>query len=164
MTGNDIKEHLELYLSTTVDSEKVVLIINECLALIGDLVLCYDEIELSPGDGGWDQLPENTTAVVSVTLDGKAYDNWTSRGTSIHFGELGVFNAVIRRMANEIKSLNDSIDIHPLFKPALIFYTRGIWKIIEDDTSQDGHRLLEQFKEESLKAYNIIKRIRDRGV
>ncbi len=164
MTGNDIKNYLELYLTTTVDSDKVVLIINECLNIIGDLALNYEVIEVTPGENGWGKLPEDTTAVVSVEQNGKPYDNWTTRGLSIKLGSLGVYDVVLRRMIPQIEELADEIKIHPLFKSPIIAYTRGMWKVIENEDSQDGHRLLEQFKEEALKAYNILKNVRERGV
>lgn len=164
MTGTEVKEHVDLYLSTDVEDNKVLMLINESLNMIGDLALNDQEVTITTnGDAEWKSLPPDTTNVKSAYKGSDVVNDWFVRGTKIHFQSPGTYHVVIRQMVPEITDLSDEIMIHPLFKMAILSYVRGMFKVIDDDESRDGQALLAQFKEESLKAFNLLERIRDRG-
>ena len=165
MKGTDVKEHAELYLNTTVEDSAVLMLINESLNMIGDLALNDQEVVITTSVGGeWKPLPDDTTNVKAVYSGNDAVDDWYVRGMRIRFQRPGTYQVVIRQMIPEIESLSDEIQVHPLFKMAILSYVRGMLKMIDDDQSADGQALLAQFKEESIKAFNLLERIRNRGI
>ena len=165
MKGTDVKEHAELYLNTTLDESKVLMLINECLNMIGDLALNDQEVTITTSNAGeWKALPFDTTNVKAVYEGTSAVDDWYVRGMRIRFQRPGTYQVVIRQMIPEIESLSDEIQVHPLFKMAILSYVRGMLKMIDDDESRDGQALLAQFKEESLKAFSLLERIRNRAI
>lgn len=163
MTGLEAKKLLDTYLSVDAEPELVLTIINEALNLIGDLALHVEEYSIDFGElTGWVDLPSNTTSIQSVSMNDQQIQNYEIRGMKISFENPGTYDVVIRTLLPELVKLEDEIEIHPIFNSAIIAYLRGFYKMMEDDASQDGMRLLAEFKEECLKSHNTLDRIRNR--
>lgn len=146
-TGNDIKVASELYTGASLEPEEILLIINESLDTIGDLALYDTEVSVvAEGKNEWCSLPEDTTAILYVEdMTGQNYNGWTTNGTKIKFQDVGEYLAGVRRMVPKISSLDDNILIHPLFRKAILAYTRGFIKLMDDDQSSDGMAQMQEF-------------------
>jgi len=163
MTGLEAKRHLDVYVGVDSEEDLVLLIVNEALNLIGDLAFHTEEHSLfSRVESEWLDLPENTTNIQSVSMDGQQIQNYEIRGLKIRFENSGTYDVVIRTLPPKLEDLEDEIEVHPVFNSAIIAYLRGFYKMMDDDTSQDGARLLAEFKEECIKSFNTLERIRNR--
>lgn len=146
-TGNDIKVAAELYTGASLEPEEVILIINEALDTIGDLALHDTEVSVVAEEKNkWCNLPEDTTAILCVSdKAGQNYNGWTTNGTKIKFEDVGEYLVGMRRMVPKISTLDDKIVIHPLFRKAILAYTRGFIKLMDDDQSSDGMAQMQEF-------------------
>lgn len=160
MTGAEIKRLAGLYIpGIEIEDSEAVAVINEALSILGDLGLVYGQITVEAEAGDWLYLPEDAT-IVSVVLerDNSAYVNWKIRGNRIMFEDSGEFTINARRVPPLLTEILDEPDIHPMYQRCIVNYLRGFFKVKDDDTSQDGHRMLAKFEEDAMRTFNILRR------
>lgn len=161
MKGSDLKPLVETYVGTNIDSETLILMINECLDAIGDRALLYKEFDMILNAGEYKSLPDNVTAIIEVvTSNRELYTDWQTLGTLIRVLDSGGYYITARMMTPHISSLDEEIEIHSLFNYAIICYLRGISKKIDDDMSQDGTEQLQIFNAEVQKAHETLLSVR----
>lgn len=166
MTGVQAKEQAELYVGAEI--EEALIIINECLNIIGDAASHFDEEDIpiaAVTNGTWVELPSDTTSIIKVENDsGIPISEWESRGTRLRVLTGGVpdgdYSAIIRRMVPVLADLEEEIDIHPLFNTAIVLYLRSFAKLADDDSSPDGDKQLQMFNAELAKAHGTLEQIR----
>lgn len=163
-TGEHVKRAAELYVGAEMDSEEdAILIINEALETIGDLALNSEDYPVIAENAEWNELPKDTTAINYVLdSDGKIYQEWTSDSTRIKFTKPGSYIVNLRRMVPQITSLDEEIQIHPLFHKPIIAYVRGFMKLMDDDQSADGQAQMQDFANSVGLAHQTLSNIRKR--
>lgn len=160
MFAIEIKELAELYIpGLEIDDGEAVSVINEALSILGDLGLVYGKITVEAEKGKWFYLPEDATVVSVVTkADDAPYMHWKIRGRAIMFEDSGTYVIHARRIPPPIQNILDEPEIHPMYQQCIVTYLRGFFKVRDDDSSEDGHRLLGKFEEEALRAFNALRR------
>ena len=159
MTGTDIQQSIQRYLGASVAPADVIAVVNECLDAIGDRALIHDTIPLTLVARVWEELP-NVTSIIGVLVNNKPYNKWQTKGTSIRVHDAGDYVVKVRKMADHIDGIGDTVEIHRLFHFSILCYVRGTFKLFDDDESADGHKLIQQFEEETNKAYETLTKIR----
>lgn len=159
MNGDEIRNKAAAYVGKSVDDATALEIINDALDEISDLGLCYANIDVTAEAGKWYDLPDDATAVVQVTdSEGNFVYNWKQLGQRIMFSIPGSYVISARRQPPHIESLSVEPQIHPLYHQAIATYFKAVQKLRVNDESSDGHRLMEQFRSDVQRAYNILSR------
>lgn len=163
MNVSTIRSLAEIFCGVSIEDDIAIGLVNEGLAMIGDLTNNYEDVELTSTNREWIELDSKITNVVTVTKsDGAPYSGWTTRGMSIRFDENGVYNVTVQKMPEEVTSVLDTPDCHPMFHRALVTYLRGMVKLIRNDQSAIGAQLLQQFEQEITRVNAVLERSRQR--
>ncbi len=163
MNVSKIRSLAEIFCGVSIEDDIAIGLVNEGLAMIGDLANNFETVEITSTDRSLIELGPNITNVVLVTKqDGSPYSGWTTRGMSIRFDEDGVYNVTVKKMPEEVTSVLDTPDCHPMFHRALVTYLRGMVKLIRNDESAIGAQFLQQFEQEIARVSAVLERSRQR--
>lgn len=160
MTGTDIKTQAELYLDYTIDDDNFVTIINRALNIIGDKAMKIAEIEISePTEDTWYDLPDDLTYIIRVVNeDGNIFTKWEYFNNQIRLNTEDYCKIYCRKIPDDISAKGDAIGIHDLYQEPLIDYVVSFIKLMKNDTSEDGHKLDKEFRQEVARVYNQLQR------
>jgi hypothetical protein len=163
MNVSTIRSLAEIFCGVSIEDDIAIGLVNEGLAMIGDLAYNYEDVEFKSTDRAWIELGSDVTNVVTVTkADGTPYSGWTTRGMSIRFDEDGTYLVTVKKMPQDVEQVSDEPDCHPMFHRALVTYLRGMVKLIRNDQSAIGAQLLQQFEQEVARVSAVLERSRQR--
>lgn len=163
MNVSRIRNLVEIFCGVSIEDDMLLSLVNEGLAMIGDLANNHVDIEITSTNREWMKLDSDITNVITVTKeDGKPFAGWTTRGTSIRFDESGMYNVTVKKMPKDVTSVTDEPDCHPMFHRALVTYLRGMVKLIRNDQSAIGAQLLKQSESEITRVHGVLERTRQR--
>jgi len=163
MTGLQIKAAVELYIDDTLESTNVLTAINEAISIIGDMALVFDKVESDYKANMWYPLPAGCTYVDEVNIcDGtnSVYTGYRIKGNEILFGSSNRYIINYRRQPRGIASLNDTPEIHEAYHQPIVTYVKGWVRLVDDEDSNDGLRLMAQWEKDIQRVYNMLKRKR----
>lgn len=165
MTGEQIRERVERYVDDSTDDLDALAAINEALAILGDQGLIYETLGFIADAGVWYNLPIDCTYVSHVTRSIGAntfssYINYQIEGNSILFSDDGSYIIHYRRNPASLTSLAQSPDVHQSFHQCIVTYCKSWFKLKDDDESQDGLRLAQQWERDIQRVYNALNRKR----
>ena len=141
MTGSDILSYVEMRMGVTVDSDKLLVAINEALDRLNDHGLLYGTITVDVTDEDEEySLPNDFTFVEKVfVLDGGdvyLYEGFHYRNGIIYFNDEEKFEIIARKMPKHLTAIGDSFtDLHKMYHQGVKFYVLGWFK--ENDDDQD---------------------------
>lgn len=160
MTGDDIKDKVERYTNMSVSDELILDAINEAINWLGNMNYIIDVITISPKAEEEYQLPPDLIKIMSIedTEEDVYYQNYLIDGDIIRFKDEGEYKIYAQRNPNEIDSISEELPLHSMLQACVLNYAKGYTKVTRDDTSEDGHRLLEKFEKDATKAYEVLKR------
>ena len=164
MTPANIKEKVERYLTKdNIENEIILDGIEESISWLGNMGYVINTINEEFEEKLFYTLPKDVLGVIKVEdiEEETYYENWKVDGNLIRFGETGKYRIFLNRNPIFPTGIDEELDIHPLLQYAILDYVKGFCKVTIDDTSEDGHRLMQKFKEDALKAYKMIRRNRD---
>ena len=163
MNVAQMRQSAEKYCGTAIEDDILLTAVNEALESIGDLGLIFDEKELLLSVAGtWYELPDTTTNIVNVFKEGKPYSQWQTRGYEIKFADAGDYVVTLQKMPEYVEVGADIPECHLLFHKAIVTYLRAFIKLTKDDSSQDGHKLMDLFYKEVERISAILQRNRKR--
>ena len=163
MNVSTIRSLAEIFCGVSIEDDIAIGLINEGLAMIGDLANNYEDVEFTSTGRTWMDLGDNVTNVVTVTKsDGSPFSGWTTRGMSIRFDEDGTYLVTVKKMPEDVEQVSDEPDCHPMFHRALVTYLRGMVKLIRNDESAIGAQFLQQFEQEVARVSAVLERSRQR--
>ena len=161
MTGNDIKSKISRYVGKEPDDDIVLDAIEDAINKLGNMGYIIDTIAFEGAEKNeFYKLPKDLIRIVKVEKlnEDKYYLNYLVDGIRIRFGDDGDYRIFAEKHPQQLDSLNDEIEMHPMLQNCVKNYAIGYVKVSIDDTSEDGHRLKEQFMQYAERAYRTLKR------
>ena len=161
MTPNEIQEKVQRYLNRdTVADEQIMDAIEEAINWLSRMGFLIDTIEKEYEGKDFYELPEDLIAIFKVEdVEEETYlRDYKIDGNLIRFAEDGKYRLFAERQPKVPESMNDELEMHDSLQYAVLDYVKGFCKVSIDDTSQDGHRLMQKFQQDALKAYQFLKR------
>lgn len=160
MTGNDIKDKVERYTDMTVSDDLILDAINEAISWLGNMNYIIDVITISPEAEKEYGLPSDLIKILSIEDTEKDfyYENYLIDGNIIRFKDEGNYMIYAQRNPDEIDRMSKELPLHSMLQSCILNYVKGYAKVTIDDTSEDGHRLLQKFEQDSVKAYQTLTR------
>lgn len=160
MTGEKLRTEAIRYNGFNITEDDAIAYLNESLRRLGDMGLVYGQIDVSAQAGVGYALPPDLLHVVRVETQGSRlpYDGFRMVADEILFNRNGDFTIYARRMPSPMEFIDEEPDVPVLFHNALLLFLRGMTKLQDDETSQDGHMLVQQFEEEAAKAFRSLQR------
>lgn len=163
MTGTEIQSYIEARMGTQVESDLVIMAINEAIDMLGDDTLLYDTIEdfNVSNSSQWYSLPPDYTVVKKVTTtndDGKEvlYMKWNYRNGEISFNDEKTYTITARKLSHHISDIADDLGLHRLYDNAIKFYALAWFKENDDDNDQAVTKYYERFNTAAQKAANTL--------
>ncbi len=163
MTLQEMITAAAAYIDDDIEEEDALIAVNEAQAKLGDMAFVQDQITL-PHDASevraWHELPPSLTRIVRVTQarDGKPYSAYQKSGQMIRFNSPGQYTITYRRMPKPITRLDEEPEVPQVFHGALVTYLRAWVRLKEDEDSQDGLRLIQEFYVDADRAYRTLLR------
>lgn len=159
MTCAKIKAAAELYCGASATNDQTLIILNEALAEISDMGLCFSTSTITAIKDTWYNIPSDATFVLNVTdAEGTYYTNYLIQAQKIKFPVDGTFYLTYRRQPVELTTINDTPEVHPVLQNALVTYMKAYLKLRIDDESVDGQNLMNKFQQQVMRAYKILSR------
>lgn len=165
MTISDMIEAVETYCNVSVSSssntitpDQIIDLVNETLDKIADMtdnftIQTFNSVQ----SNSWNELDTRTLSIIEVRdSEEQIHNNWKVKNTEIYFYESGSYEVLTKTMPNLVSETADTPDCHPIFYRPIIDYLRGMTKLRNDDTSQDGLRLVKSFYEQIKRAAKVI--------
>jgi len=165
MTISDMIEAVETYCNVSVSSssntitpDQIIDLVNETLDKIADMtdnftIQTFNSVQ----SNSWNELDTRTLSIIEVRDSGEQiHNNWKVQNAEIYFYESGSYEVLTKTMPNLVSAVSDTPDCHPIFYRPIIDYLRGMTKLRNDDTSQDGLRLVKSFYEQIKRAAKVI--------
>lgn len=166
MTVEELLRSAALYADDDIEQVDALTAVNEALIKIGDMAFVHDETTLAGvAPGVWHPLPSDLTSVVSVKdVRGRDYPRFKVMGAMISFGNPGDYKIRYRRMPKRVTEMSDTPEVPAVFFAALATYLKSWFKLKEDEDSEDGMRLRQEFSIDVQRAYNVMLRGQRRGL
>jgi len=162
MTGTEIQVYIEKRMGITVESDDVLMAINEAIDMLGDMGLLYDTInDIEVADTTeWYNLPPDFTFIEKVlTSKGELYLRWNYRNGQINFSDLNTYQIIARKMGKHLENIADSFtDIHRLYHNSIKFYALAWFKENDDDNDQAAEKYYERFAATAQQATQTLLR------
>jgi len=156
INAKSIKEIAEDRLNTTIEVDRAIKIVNHSLYELGSLGLAYQEATFEAEKNIWYDFPPDDIEmlyVIDMEKDNYYYRYRYENGR-VNFAESGEYKVACRTMPQEVDNLvEDTIDLNPMYKAALVDYFIAHIKLAQDDTSEDGHKREEMFQAKAERAY-----------
>ena len=108
-------------------------------------------------------MPDDLISVIKVEdTDGEEYyKGYLIDGKLIRFEDAGKYRVFGERQPQVPAGPDEELALYPLLQYCVLDYVKGFCKVSIDDTSQDGHRLMQKFQQDALKAYQSIRKGRN---
>lgn len=160
MTGQDIIEKTKRYISREPDTDLVIDAIQSAINWLGNKGYIIDKIDIEAEPDGFYEFPEDIIRVIKVEIpaENKYYYSYIIDGNLIRFQDKNEYRIFAEKHPFKYQNRHEEIPMHPMLQGCVEDYVKGYCKLSIDDTSQDGHRLIQEFKENSAKAYQVLKR------
>lgn len=154
-TGNDIKALAESIVDDTLIEEDVIENINMALLEFAEVFRKTDTQEITVTDtDAWTDRTAGHLAVLKITSGGKDYTGkfeLTYDRAKIKFPAVGTYTITSLIAPDAITSLDDTIEVHDLFKPGIAQFVGAYFKLKDNDQNPDGLRM-------ESKALSMIRR------
>ena len=164
MTPNEIKEKVERYLNRdNVDLNSITDGIEEAMNWLGNMGYLINTINMVVEAEEFYELPEDLISILKIEDPEKKeiVTDYIVDGNLIRFKEQGEYRVFAERQPLTPLDESTELELHIMLQYCVLDYVKGFCKVSIDDTSQDGHRLMQKFQQDSLKAYQAIKRGRN---
>jgi len=161
MTGTEVKNKVERYINTTCDEDLILDAIEDAINWLGSMGYIIDTVLLEGVEADeFYELPSDLIKVLKVEKpdDKEYYYDYLIDGDLIRFADDGKYRIFAQKNPSMISAIGDELNMHPMLENCIVTYAKGFIKVTIDDSSQDGHRLLQKFEKDSLKAYLTLKR------
>jgi hypothetical protein len=166
MTVQDLIDAASAYIDDDIELADAIIATNEAQARIGDMAFIYDGVTLNGCIvNTWYDLPAEVTTIVAVKRDdGKRYTNYRKLGQRIEFAHPGTYSVEYRRMPVAVSKATDAVEVPAPYHSALVTYMRYWAKAKEDEDSEDGMRLKQEFYLETDRAYRALLKSERKGL
>ena len=164
MTPNEIKAKVERYLNRdTIDIEHINDALEESINWLGRAGYIIDTLIFDAEEKEFYELPDDLISVIKVedTDEEEYYEGYLIDGKLIRFEDAGKYRVFGERQPQVPDGPDKELALYPLLQYCVLDYVKGFCKVSIDDRSEDGHRLMQKFQQDSLKAYQAIKRGRN---
>lgn len=160
MTGRDILEKAERYIGRKPDELVVIDGIQEAINWLGNKGYIIDTINVNATAKQRYDLPSDLIRIIKIEnqKENKYYYNYILDGNRIRFGDDGEYKIFAEKHPFLIENIDKDLNLHSMLEGCVLTYVKGHCKVVLDDTSEDGHRLLKKFKEDAVMAYRTLKR------
>ena len=160
MTPNEIKAKVERYLNRdTVDIEHINDALEESINWLGHAGYIIDTLIFNAEEKEFYELPDDLISIIKVedTDEEEYYEGYLIDGKLIRFEDAGKYRVFGERQPQVPAGPDEELTLYPLLQYCVLDYVKGFCKVSIDDTSQDGHRLMQKFQQDAAKAYRSIK-------
>ena len=160
MTGQELKDKVKRYMNKEPSDDDVLDGIQEAMNELGVRNHLIDTEDISAAAKDENTLPNNYIRVIKVEIpeENKYYFNYLIDGNKIRFANEDDYKIYYQKHPETYKDLSEELPMHPMLQKCVLDYVKGHCKVIINDTSEDGHRLLQQFTEKSMMAYEVLTR------
>lgn len=161
MTGNDIKDKADRYTSADITEDTIIDAIQDAFNWLGSKGYIIDTLLLEDIDADtFYSLPKDLVRIIKVEKpeENEYYYDYLIDGNMIRFGSEGTYRIFAERNPPMVNDMTTELPLHPMLANCVSNYAKGYAKVSIDDTSEDGHRLLQQFRQDAMLAYNTLKR------
>jgi hypothetical protein len=165
LTGNEIKASVDAYVHAPQTASDTLLYINEALDKISDQGLVFATVEINAEAKTWYEFPNDCTSIIEVEVETENADKWNYyrwqlEGNQIRFADAGTYTIYARRQPEHLLDLTLEPAVNRIYHQAIVTYGKGWSKLKENDESMDGHKKMDEFQQDVLKAFNTLRRKR----
>ena len=164
MTPKNIQNKVQRYLNRdNVEDNQIIDAIEEAINWLGRMGYLIDTVIMEYEGKKFYHLPQDLISVLKVEdVEEETYfSDYKIDGNLIRFAEDGKYRIFAERQPKVPGGMEDELKMHASLQYAVLDYVKGFCKVSIDDRSEDGHRLMQKFQQDSLKAYQAIKRGRN---
>lgn len=161
MTPEEIKTKVERYTKKSdIDIDYIMDAIEESINWLSNMGYIIDSIKDNYDAKEFYELPNDIVGLIKVedVEEDEMVEDYVVDGNLIRFGEEGEYRIFAERQPKIPSSSDEELELHPSLQYAILDYTKGFIKVSTDDRSEDGHRLMQKFQEDSVKFYQSIVR------
>jgi hypothetical protein len=157
-TGTNIQDIAELYTGTTISDANAVLIINMAFNELATLGLSIKKEELTDVVANTAETLTAGTYGVMLVLDSddNEYKLWEYDDGDITLKAAGDYTVISFFHSPDIAAVANSIGLDDKYRACLVKYLSGFVKLTNNDTSPDGHKLMQEFVQLATQTYNSI--------
>lgn len=122
--------------------------INDCLndlATRSKSARILDTVEIVAEKNKWYDLPINLISIESVEKDKNQISDFRLNANKIKFLKDGTYEVEYKRPAKNVALESDSVEVHPLFKPAISLYLASKEKARFNPDDPDTNRLMAEY-------------------
>lgn len=160
MTGQELKDKVERYTDMTFKRDTIIDAIQESINKLGIRGHIIDTIDIEAESEEFYELPKDIIRVIKVEVpeDSVYYYDYLVDGNLIRFHEDNFYRIFAEKHPFKYQNLNEELELHPMLQDCILTYVKGYIRLSNDDKNEIGWNYMQQFREESMQAYEYLKR------